>query len=518
MPFFDFHVHPTMKSLFSDPPEKFSPWDILDTSAIPDLLNWCSEFRYILRSQANLNQLWWNECRLVCVALYVPEKCLLKNDLIEGQTKGPLKKYLHKKKIKDIINSTISPYDLLVNDDLKTLLDPAQFGVTDKKIVPLKRASDFDETQKDTVYVVFSVEGCHSFSNSLEYQDVQEVIQHIDDLRQRVPLLSINLTHMEQSSICNHAYGMQFLNHELFRPTGLGLPTEGAAVTKHCYENHIVIDVKHMSLVARQQLYNLRKSPSFLPINQPIICTHAGFTGISINDIPDYIYKTYGKRKGTFRMVMGKPWMPCEGALPAFNSSSINLYNEDIVTILESGGLIGLSLDKRILGYGNPEGKQPDQEERFALEEEYVSAKEEGAFLSRKTGAAFKNGKVIQLKDVREGGNVDPMLAEYHLRHFMAHVVHLVRVARDASYDVTRALTQVCLGSDYDGMINPISTCERVDELVYFKEKFEKCFVDFAKECKVAMPPGFDVKTFSEGLFYKNGKEFVLERLTKLAP
>ncbi len=511
--FFDFHIHPSMKCLFSDPPEKFGPWENLDTSAIPDLLNWCTEFKYILRSQANLNQLWYNDCRLVCVALYAPEKGILDNPLILGQATGKLGKYIHEKKIKKIINGTLKPYDLVVNDDLKVLLDPTQFGITNKKVVPLWDKADYDESKTDTIYVVFSVEGCHSLSSSLMRLNINEIISSIDDLATRVPLLAINLTHMEQYGLSNHAYGMQFINNKEFRPTGFGLSSNGAKIVQHCYNKNICIDLKHMSLGARTQLYNLRWSPGFQAINQPLLCTHAGFTGISTTEIPAYFYKTRKYTKDGYRKVwMGKPFTATSSGIePAFNPSSINLYDEDIQAILESGGMIGLSLDKRILGYDNPDGVQDDS--IYAIENEYISIKEEAFFFTGPAGTAFDNGKCMLLKTVREGGTVDPNLAEYHLRHFMAHLVHLIRVARHGNYDVNKALKQVCIGSDYDGMINPLSSCEKVDELVYFKELFEKRFVAFAGDCNVALPQGFDVMAFSEALFYKNGKEFVMNRL-----
>ncbi len=94
------------------------------------------------------------------------------------------------------------------------------------------------------------------------------------------------ITHMEQSPLCNHAFGMQFLSNEGFRPTGFRLTDGGIAVVKHCYENKIMIDIKHLSLGSRQHLYQLRTTPDFTGINQPIVCTHAGFTGISVTEIP----------------------------------------------------------------------------------------------------------------------------------------------------------------------------------------------------------------------------------------
>jgi hypothetical protein len=95
----------------------------------------------------------------------------------------------------------------------------------------------------------------------------------------------------------------------------------------------------------------------------------------------------------------------------------------------------------------------------------------------------------------------------------MAHIVHVMTVARNNNYDVNRALKQLCIGSDMDGMINPMYYCMTYDDIYYLQQAFENQFVSFAKEVKVKLPAGFDVKAFSQDLFFRNGRDFVLGRL-----
>lgn len=510
MSFFDFHVHPTLKSLFGDDTSRLDPWKTLDIRLIPNLLRWCSEFKYILRSQANLRQLIYNECKLVCIALHAPERYTLDNSLILKNAERKLSAYLSSKKIRDIISNTITPYDLIITEDLPMLFDPARFGISDRKVVALTKASDFDETNEKTLYAVFSVEGCHTLSRSaLPNITSAEVIQNLDDLRTRVKVLAVNLTHMQQSPLCNHAYGMQFLQHDSFKPTGRGLSAEGARVVKHCYENNIMIDIKHMSLVARRNLYDIRKGGGFGAVNRPIICTHAGFTGISWEKISDYIYsiRTFSNRD-YIKITLGKRFLNCSMPRPSFNTASINLFDEDILQILSSDGIIGLSLDKRILGYADLDAEV----ETYTLEVEYISKSESKAFFESPQ-TVFKSNLCIENKEVDQGGRVNPSVGEYHLRHFMAQIIHIIKVCRREGYDVSKALHQICIGSDFDGMINPIWICDTFDNLQYFRETFEERFVDFADDCGVALPAGFDVKSFSTDLFYKNGRDFVLARL-----
>ncbi|MEO8413412.1 MAG: hypothetical protein ABI472_07115 [Ginsengibacter sp.] len=524
MPFFDFHLHPALKCLFSENNEatqskKLSPWVPLDKSKIPFLLKCCTEFPYILESQGNLSQLAASDCNLVCIALYIPEKDMLTDNLIQDSTKGPLNVYLQKDKIDTIING--NPYTLLRTDDWPTLTDATQFGITNKKVKPLKTRNDFDENDTSTIHAVFSVEGCHTLSSKLQNFDVDAIIANLDDLRSNVSLVSVNITHMEQSPLCNHAFGMQFLSNDGFKPTGNKFSVDGIRVLKHCYENKIMIDVKHLSLGSRQHLYELRRIPGFASINQPIVCTHAGFTGISVKEIPDYVFAVRKfEAKGYTVLWQGKPVKYGDSPRPSFNAASINLYDEDIMEILNSGGILGFSLDKRILGYQQFE-QETNGRDDFPLETEYISNLEETIFLGTgrvEISKAFGDMKdqVMEWDEIAEGGVVDPAMSDYHLKHFMAHVVHVIVVARKNNYDVSAALNQICIGSDYDGLINPVWCCETANSLEHFKSEFENKFVSFAKISHVALPNDFDVKVFSKRLFFENGRDFVLGRLDAL--
>jgi len=512
MPFFDFHIHPTLKSLFSEnsaDTQKFSPWERLKEKDIPFMLRWCSEFQRILASQANLSQLIVNDYKLICIAFYMPERSLVDNPLISSAAKGKMTRYLQPKKIAKLLNG--NPYQSLNSDDWVTITDAASFGVTDRKVKPLRITADYNENDDSVIHAVFSVEGCHTLCNAVGNYNEADIIANIDDLRSKLSLMSVNLTHMEQSPVCNHAFGILFVENNVFIPTGNGIGNIGLAVIRHCYANGIMIDIKHMSLGARKQLYALRKTAEYSNINQPIVCTHAGFTGISMNEIPQYIldYK-WSQGQNHVQLLQGKV-IKYGGKfeLPAFNASSINLYDEDILAILQSGGMIGLSLDKRILGY---QAFDQASDYHFPSEPEYISLAEEKLFLFGGTvGQAFNDGRCMSWEQVQESGEV--ALGPLHLRHFMAHILHVLTVARNGGYDEQTALKQLCIGSDFDGLINPVDTCDSTDEIYYLKQKLEDSLISFAEESDMGLPAGFDVKRFSADLFFNNGKDFVLRRL-----
>jgi microsomal dipeptidase-like Zn-dependent dipeptidase len=526
MPFFDFHIHPVLKCLFSsnDAAHGFtqlSPWVPLDKAKIPFLLRWCSDFPEILQSQGNLAQLVNIDCNLIVVALYMPEYDILTASLIQGSTTGPLKVYLEGSRLNDL--TTGNPFQILVQQNLYTLTNPASFGVTDRNVKLLQTRADYQPADNKTIHVVCSVEGCHTLSSKLQTYDPNEIIANLDALCKRVRVLSLNLTHMEQSTICNHSYGMQFLINDGFRPKGNGISDDGVKVLTHCYQNKIMVDLKHMSLGARQQLYRLRSSPDFQSINQPVICTHAGFTGISWTEIPAYVLMSYEFKAGYTQVWQGKPVKyGGNGTSPAFNASTINLYDEDIYEILLSGGLIGFSMDERILGY------QPYMDDTtgsgrldYPLDIEYISNPERTTFFGNsgevEVGGAFEDHKVLKWGDLFAGGEVDPAVSEYHLRFFMAHVLHVLVVARKFNYDDNKALSQLCIGADFDGLIDPLWVCPTCSSLPTLKDAFIGKFADFATESKVPLPAGFSISDFADGLFYGNGKDFALKRLDLLS-
>ncbi len=521
MPYFDFHVHPTLKCMFSEANAKTSPWVDIDVKKIPWVLRWCTEFEYILGTQADLRVLNENKADLVCVAIFVPERGMTNNALILQQAKGTLHPYLNYERLQKINNEVLKPYPDLVNEDLDVLLNAKRFGITDKEVVPLTKGVEFNPDDASKTYVVFSVEGLHSLSPTLDKTKINcdTILNNLDEVRAKLPVISINITHLEQYPFINQAYGIQFVSDEDFRPTGDRISNDGLKIIRHCYENNILIDIKHQSLATRRMfIEKVRTWPEFQNILQPLVCTHAGFTGISYNDIPDYINYQKMDGKNYSYLLWGKPKK--YGMLDfmmAFNPSSINLYDEDILAIIQSGGMIGLNMDKRILGYSEADSRTANMDE-LAFEEEYISNAETDVYLTKHVvGSKLSDAYCITTQQVLQGGVVNPDLSFYHLCHFMQHILHFIKIAQQTG-DVNKALTQICIGSDFDGIINPVWCCPSVPFLNSFKREFLKTFISFAHANKdvVTLPADFDVNKFADQLFFENGKNFVLERLKKI--
>ncbi|MEO8771250.1 MAG: hypothetical protein ABI402_14240 [Ferruginibacter sp.] len=518
MPFFDFHLHPSTKGMFSQDSSKTNPWQTIDIKSIPWAIRWCSDFQYIIGSQSNFSQLVNAGANIVCIAVIAPERGITEDTFINKQAKGTLSRYLDPVELEIINNLDTSPYRMILDDLKNVIMNPGRFGITDKKIILLNKGVNYDIHDHSSIYVTFTVEGAHSLGNNFDKEKITatDVLHNLDDLiQQGFPILSINLTHLEQYNFCCHAYGILFVNSENFKPVQKEVTEAGIDIIKGCYQRGIMIDMKHLSLGARRFLVeNLRKQADVQSVMQPLICTHAGFTGISYKDIPDYIEYKAIKNAAYSYLLWNKPKLYQSNTFTSFNPSSINLYDDDILAILQSGGMIGLSLDKRILGYSEP-STMPDALNDLVFEEEYISNQEKQYFITKRSlGNKMNEEHCITTQEVLEGGSVNPEVSFYHLCHFMSHVLHFIKVATDNNYDIKKALTQICIGSDFDGFINPVWCCPTIESIGDFKIKFSKEFPGFARSNRdvVKLPADFDILQFTNQLFFENGKNFILNR------
>jgi microsomal dipeptidase-like Zn-dependent dipeptidase len=519
MPYFDFHVHPTLKCMFSKEDHKTSPWQSIDVVHFPWLLKWCTDFDSILCSQSNLQQLHFNQYHLICIALFAPERAMTTASLLLKQA-ASLSPLLDPDQLKIINSSSTRPIDLILQDINEVLLKPERFGIQGKKIVILKKGVRFVENDPDSLFVAFTVEGAHSLSSSFIKSSISaaDIISHLNYITKELgwPVISMNLTHLEQYPLCNHAFGIQFINKGEFYPTGKDISPEGIQIIKECYQRKILIDLKHMSLGARRFLIErLRTASDFTSINQPLVCTHAGFAGISFSEIHNYLEYHDQPDPNYGYVIWGKPaFYKKDKDRISFNPSSINLYDEEIIAVLQSGGMLGLSMDKRILGYTAPD--ETAAYDDLVYEEEYISVKEKEYFLTSNTTSEKMNDTHCLIQDdVQKIGKVNPQVEEYHLNHFMAHLLHFFKLSIMAGYPLEKAMTQICIGSDFDGMINPIWSCPTIDSIGNFKKKLVEKFGAFARSNadEIQLPSNFNTGRFMDLLFYENGKNFLLQRL-----
>lgn len=543
--FFDSHLHPTLKKQFARPgatgnPPMFNPWRTAVRQDFLRAFNDISLRSCLIRpfvestlvSQASLSQLAASGYALGMMVLFFPDK-------------GLLRLILRNEGFRSIIDHGLFG-DIIVPEQLDALLNTQNAFAVLQHDLELLRLTDGPHQARwqtsssfqpgpDPAFV-FSVEGLHCLRTDLAETRPDTILQDISanlDLlaNGNVPVISVNIAHIDDSNelFANQAYAADGFREAGFqeqnlRPKGNGLTSAGKSAVQMLYGRDLLPDVKHMSFTSRQQLYAFRRQQG---ITQPIVCSHAGFTGCWFDangeSLSDFILdiKPEGSQK---RLVLGKPNPYLDDQQIGFNASTINLFNEDIEEIFQSGGLIGLSMDQRILGYSEILNANVATVSvgagHMALltDSDFISSEEaDGQPVFQTAGAV--PAKIIRgvRPELRETGNSTDVRDFFHPRHFYLHVVHAMVVAGFLGGEaaVSRMLTRtLCIGSDFDGLIDGIDCCRNVTETASFKRRFIVEFPRFLQEVRLSLPAGLSIETVADRLFYENGRDFVLSRLS----
>ena len=515
MPFFDFHCHPGVKPQFSKPATKPSPWDYID-ARLGLAKGWNIKinnlFNEVLNSQSNLTQLFQNDVRMVGLILHAVEQKI-------GTVLGE-KGIVNKGKINLIDKSQLAYFITgahsfeLINEELRWLTESVS-PIPGARFKIVKKASDFDETDKNTVFGVIIVEGLHCFFDDPFATDAKEKFtQNFNEFTDANTVVSMNICHMQQNQFCNHAYGIQLFNPAFFYPTGQGITKWGEEIINLMISKKILVDIKHMSLKARLDLYRMYKLPDTEPkYVQPLICTHAGTTGLPIIDRVKYIYKVPEDKGSVYELLHLKPKSRFYDDV-YHNCSSINLYDEDIENIFLSEGIIGLSFDQRILGFGDDSGQT---NVIVPHDLEYISHLE-GEFFFGPTPSNLHvwpdDNNVWTSEDLDELSNSRDLYPDLHRKFLINNILHILWVAgKKPSIGLKKAAKQICIGTDFDGLINAIDCCKTADGLQKLKNDMRNELEDGLKD------NGFqelNVDVLLDDIFYNNGKNFMLKRLKEM--
>lgn len=512
MPVFDFHVHPSLKAQMCDPSLVPSPWDVIsiqfrNPTLLTRLLK-CQGINEVIDSQASLSQLLDGGVNIIGLALHPPETAMMRDKLINTLADQEQTQYIDRNRIRDIASGDI--YFRMLNEELSNLEN--NLSHDGKKLKLIQKISEYDPHDMNTVHAVLSIEGPHAFwgvqqskTEDEKWAEFWENFEFFTDINR---ILSINIAHLQQNHFCNHAFGIQIFKQEPFYPQGNGITQHGFRLLQRMEQKAIMLDIKHMSLYARKQLRDYRPGTMSLPF----ICTHAGLTGIEYGRRGHYFYDKDELRNGFLRVKHYKPAGYLAGT--AFNASSINLYDEDVRDIIFSGGLIGLSLDQRILGLPDDTMMGDDYTDDF-FDTEVVSPLEKQFFIDIRAGRPTEEDYLDVYDILREDRQNYP---RYHARHFMNTIFHFFVIA--GKYRINPALVaeRICIGSDFDGMINPMDNCRNASHYQSFKNYLVSHFEEWEREAMYALPvkiSGFiKPKDLVENIFYKNGLRFLQEHFT----
>lgn len=432
--YFDLHVHPTQKSFLSStrPDERGNCWK-----------TYANNLSVRLRSQASFQQMQEGGVVIATANVHAIERPMTSSFVMDH--------VLHlvsslDKKVMDI-PSYANSFDQIL-DEITHLKQSLALELVPPDGKPVKLLNSIAELDENALNLILAVEGGHC----LESVD-RGILENFQLLKEKGPrILYLTLTHFTQFPLTTQAYAFSMLkDNDEFKPKGFGLMPLGKKVIDMAYDDSIghrtFIDIKHMSVVARFHFYEHRREKGYQHI--PILASHVAVTGISRDPRvitsyfkhrairrDDFVEVNYhrpaGIGKGLFNKTFFNPW-------------SLNLYDEDILEVLDSGGLIGINLDQRILGVQEVKGEYFSAQDLNFILHDYKSPEIETPFDS----GEFMDELVADTRDLDE---------RKHLRHLCNNILHIVKIGGE------RVWKQLCIGSDFDGLIDPVNNCCDVTE------------------------------------------------------
>ncbi len=392
------------------------------------------------------------------------------NDLIKEL--GFLQKFAHPFTHKVFINpSKRRKFSYrIVNDfnDLKNLLN------LDANLNPGTAADN-------TIAVILTIEGAHSLGigqrNTL-YKDVGILKNRLSENVTKLKMLGppgkegawcpffISLNHHFWNQLGGHSVSLWKIIHKVLdqKPginsdiTGLGeyLVDELLNTSNGC--RRILIDTAHMSIKVRRWYYNYL---ALRDDNIPVIVSHTGVNGKStmaeaemqgtpdtIHDIADELYDSSKD----------------------FNPWDVFVTDEEIMIIHNSGGIIGLNLDQRVMM-----GKQ----KRDKI----------------KKLARFKSARVRR---------------EIWIKPLLDQILYIAGHILSETGQEEKIWDNISIGSDFNGMITPIKAFNNAEKIpVLYETMFRELNKRRGAEITLSGKNEDDIKEITDKIMWRNNLRFL---------
>ena len=358
----DLHCHPNLKSFNSGHPlPKYGMWENIHHNIESKFAKTISEqSAHVLKeSQTNLYALAEGNVRIFNVSLYpiergflhlrnIPKALIGKNKiniLQEVITGFDIERIVHLKKYDDYFQDLQDEY---------AFIEKAQGKSPDGKyeFVLVNNYAELEAAlkKKNTLIGIVSIEGGHALGTGRETTESLSTEKLLELVTERIsiikkwknPPLTINLAHHFWNQLCGHATSFKApINSIVNQNKGKnkGITEAGWQVIRQLLSREngkrILIDTKHMSIAARKEYYDFIANYNFLNPQDiiPIISSHAGVNGIQTME-------------GSIR----ENDLPRKARWQRFFKWSINLSNEEVRIIHQSKGLIGIMMDRGMLG------------------------------------------------------------------------------------------------------------------------------------------------------------------------
>lgn len=374
-----------------------------------------------------------------------------------------------------------------------------------KQIIIATNYAEFKENNKnsDKVCIVISIEGGHALGTILpdDLTKKPELVQIEDyNIKYRdnvfamkkwgpnndgshTPLF-ITLGHHFWNMLVGHSESLPFLFDQKtgkesgFTDAGREMINDLlSSDDKHGTPNKtrkVLIDVKHMSPLARKQYYNhIDRIKRTTGLNTPVICSHA-----SIGDAEKlnwFIEGTmeYDENKKSLKQFRN-----------FFNTSTLSLNNEDVIRIIESDGLIGIILHEGRIAHKKAREKKAYRV-TFLQNEIKNNRNDIERMQARLLTDISDNRKETLTRKIKNRHqkilDAQQEIREAFVSMIMANIYKIVEVyAAYNSDNKSRGWDHITIGSDFDGTINKMDYLGTAEEFPVLEEEIIK-FMDNPK-------------------------------------
>jgi microsomal dipeptidase-like Zn-dependent dipeptidase len=360
----DLHCHPTLKpmghspsgSQSSNPNDKSSLWYYDPPSVSDKLLNQVISVTKF--SQANFTACAYGKVWVIVMVLGTIEKWFFNNKLGTGIIADVLEDFateITKPRINEIQGIQNYFKDLLkelsyleqangvvVNIDGNNFAYKIVHSFAELKAITAKNEAELQSNKEDKliqIAIIPSIEGMHVLNCGLDpARSPANIKANPDEVKANAKALKnhphrpwfVTFTHHFYNELCGHAESLKGLiaqNCDQKLGMDTGFTPLGKEVLNILLDNsagkRILVDIKHLSPLARKQFFEMRitQYPSI-----PVIISHGVCNGLPTMGATHSLYPEIGS---------------------TFNDKEINFYDDEIIEMVKSNGIMGLQLDER---------------------------------------------------------------------------------------------------------------------------------------------------------------------------
>ncbi len=410
--------------------------------------------------------------------------------------------------LEDIYARRISPFQLLEREYHNLIAGQRHQGgsTTGNRYKVVDSYAEIEKAREQdpaTICIVNSIEGGHAFADIFRDKLGRHVDIHREEalfLRRNTPRngtswfelyiegmlanidrikttwehtpLFVTFAHHYYNHLCGHSPSLTHLVAILAgqhggAPNESGFPTSyfhlgirrwGRKVLAHLLERRnqrgepvrrILIDTKHMSPQARLEYYEIvDQRRTYFHDALPIIASHSAVNGR--RSLQETVARAGSPDAGvTFPLMAGE-----KESTKYFYAGAIGLFDDEIVRIVDSDGIIGLMIDeRRIMGESVPPEANLSKaafnaaaKKNKALLREWSQVKQEHSW-GEVTDAELRQRLAANAQAMAP--QLD-LLRPAYLSVILRQLFHIVELTGERGWD------HVALGTDYDGVINPI--------------------------------------------------------------